>query len=115
MSNDFKELVLVLPEIGEVVDVDPAVAEDLDGGFGELVGDEHFGGHHGLLSGYGKRMDRVWISYGRFRPRENSQAAADWAAISSAKAQSIHGISAATSAVSTVAPHQMRRPGGASR
>ncbi len=32
-----------------------------------------------------------------------------------AKAQSSQGVSASTSVVSTVAPHQMRRPGGASR
>jgi hypothetical protein len=32
-----------------------------------------------------------------------------------AKAQSIHGVRAATSDVSTVAPHQILRPGGASR
>src|SRR5207237_9850440 len=31
------------------------------------------------------------------------------------QAQSSHGPSASMSAVSTVAPHQMRRPGGASR
>ena len=43
------------------------------------------------------------------------QAAFASAALVSAKAQSSHGVSASTSAVSTVAPHQMRRPGGASR
>jgi len=37
------------------------------------------------------------------------------AAFCCAKAQSSQGISASTSAVSTVAPHQMRRPAGASR
>ena len=37
------------------------------------------------------------------------------AALASAKAQSSQGVSASTSLVSTVAPHQMRRPGGASR
>ena len=36
-------------------------------------------------------------------------------AFSAAKAQSSHGVSASTSEVSTVAPHQIRRPGGASR
>jgi hypothetical protein len=36
-------------------------------------------------------------------------------AFACAKAQSIHGVSAATSDFSTVQPHQMRRPGGASR
>ena len=37
------------------------------------------------------------------------------AAFTSAKAQSSQGVSASISPVSTVAPHQMRRPGGASR
>jgi len=36
-------------------------------------------------------------------------------AFSTAKAQSSHCVSAVTSLASTVAPHQMRRPGGASR
>src|SRR3954453_14968407 len=36
-------------------------------------------------------------------------------ALVSAKAQSIHCVSSATSLASTVAPHQMRRPAGASR
>jgi hypothetical protein len=34
---------------------------------------------------------------------------------STANAQSSHCVSAATSELSTVAPHQIRRPGGASR
>src|SRR5690606_7906941 len=37
------------------------------------------------------------------------------AALSEAQAQSSQGPSASMSAVSTVAPHQMRKPGGASR
>ena len=36
-------------------------------------------------------------------------------ALACVHAQSIHGVSAATSEPSTVQPHQMRRPGGASR
>ena len=36
-------------------------------------------------------------------------------ALVSANAQSIHCVSSATSLASTVAPHQMRRPAGASR
>ena len=39
----------------------------------------------------------------------------DQPALAVANAQSSHGVSAATSAVSTVAPHQIRSPGGASR
>ena len=34
---------LVLAEIGLVVDVDAAILEDLDGGLGELVGNENAG------------------------------------------------------------------------
>ena len=37
------------------------------------------------------------------------------ASLLSAKAQSSHSVSASTSARSTVEPHQMRKPGGASR
>src|ERR1700736_3717852 len=37
------------------------------------------------------------------------------AALVSAKAQSIHCVRSATSLASTVAPHQIRRPAGASR
>ena len=43
---------------------------------------------------------------------DQAAASSDFAA---AKAQSSQGVSASTSAVSTVAPHQMRRPAGASR
>ena len=32
-------------EIGLVVDLDAAVAEDLDGGFGKFVGNENAGSH----------------------------------------------------------------------
>ena len=38
-----KQRILVLAEIGLVVDIDAAVAEDLHGGFGELVGNENAG------------------------------------------------------------------------
>ena len=40
-----KQRILVLAEVGEVVDVHPAVAEDLHGGFGKLVGNENAGSH----------------------------------------------------------------------
>jgi hypothetical protein len=42
-----EQRLLVLAEIGQVVDVDAAVAENLDSGFGELVGDKNAGGHGG--------------------------------------------------------------------
>src|SRR5579859_315238 len=46
---------------------------------------------------------------------ETDQAALGSAALVSAKAQSIHCVNSSTSFASTVAPHQMRRPAGASR
>src|SRR5712691_7532672 len=46
---------------------------------------------------------------------EESYAAFGSCALVSANAQSIHCVSNATSLASTVAPHQMRRPAGASR
>ena len=46
---------------------------------------------------------------------EKSYAALASVDLVSAKAQSIHCVSSATSLASTVAPHQMRRPAGASR
>src|SRR5579883_1569448 len=61
------------------------------------------------------RLNRV---AGRDKPGHDEirgQAALASFAFSSAKAKSSQWVSAATSLVSTVAPHQMRRPGGASR
>jgi hypothetical protein len=49
------------------------------------------------------------------RQRKKTQAAFGSAALVSANAQSIHCVSSATSEASTVAPHQIRRPAGASR
>ncbi len=45
IADDGEQLFLVLAEIGQVVDLHPAVAEDLHGGFGEGVGNEDFRGH----------------------------------------------------------------------
>jgi hypothetical protein len=47
--NGREQRVLVAAEIGLVVDLDATVAEDLDGGFGELVGDEYTGCHANIL------------------------------------------------------------------
>ena len=128
---------LVLGEAGLDVGLDAPLLEDLDGGGGEFVGDEHAGG-------MGCPLERRWPSppCGR-RPRADGRSAEapsalslplageGWAkptaqgvavslaeassAATVAKAQSSQGVSASTSEVSTVAPHQMRRPGGASR
>ena len=135
VADDPGELVLV--EAGLDVDVDAALLEDRDGGGGELVGDENAGA-------WGKscewaadaprrmecgtappRMPDDGIERGRRDPAlppsrgggasDAAQAALASLAFSAAKAQSSQGVSASTSAVSTVAPHQMRRPGGASR
>src|SRR3569832_2243049 len=52
---------------------------------------------------------------GRGETRATAYAALGRAALVSAKAQSIHCVRISTSFASTVAPHQMRRPAGASR
>src|SRR5215204_2677401 len=49
------------------------------------------------------------------RLKKKTHAAFGSAALVSANAQSIHCVSSATSEASTVAPHQIRRPAGASR
>ncbi len=84
------QLILVAAELGLKVDLDAAILEDLDSGGGQCVRDQNLGnhGHH---------------------------AAFDKASLLLAKAQSSHSVSASTSAVSTVEPHQIRNPGGASR
>ena len=84
------ELLLVLAQCGLKIHVDAAILEDLHGRRRERVGNEHFG--HG------------W-----------PHAALVSEAFASANAQSSQGVSAWISFRSTVAPHQMRRPGGASR
>ncbi len=60
-----KQRILVLAEIGLVVDLDAAVAEDLDGGFGELVGNENAGSHVMLLDVKMRelRMDQAAVAW----------------------------------------------------
>ena len=48
-GDDGEERILVLAEIGLIVDIDAAVAEDLHGGFGKLVGDEYTGCHGRII------------------------------------------------------------------
>ena len=84
------ELFLVLAQRGLEIHVDAAILEDLHGRRRERIGNENFG--HG------------W-----------PHAALVSEALASANAQSSQGVSAWISLRSTVAPHQMRRPGGASR
>ena len=45
LVDDRGQRLLVLAEFRQVVDLDAAVAEDLDGGFGKFVGNENAGGH----------------------------------------------------------------------
>ena len=47
--DDFEQLVLVLAQIGQIIDLDTIVLEDLDGGGAELVGNENLG-HCALLA-----------------------------------------------------------------
>ena len=95
-------------QAGLDVDLDAALREDVDGARGQLVGDETLG--IGMMPPRGDRVRR--------QRRPSACGAERLQRCSSAdrpKAQSSQGSSASRSAVSTVAPHQMRRPGGASR
>src|SRR5665213_698125 len=90
IADDLGQLFLVLAKTGLEIDLDAAILENLHRGGGKRVGDENFGDCHG------------YAAFGS-------------AALASAKAQSSQGVSASTSARSTVQPHQIRRLGGASR
>src|SRR6185312_5217742 len=61
--------------------------------------------------GYGPGSRFAWPG----RQMQGNYAAFGSCALVSAKAQSIHWVNSATSLVSIVAPHQMRKPAGASR
>ncbi|MDF9790316.1 hypothetical protein M2440_001017 [Methylorubrum extorquens] len=67
----------------------------------------------GSLEPVNKQM--AGLATGHHDVSDPQAAAAASAAFSWAKAQSSQGVSAARSDASTVAPHQMRRPAGASR
>ena len=56
-----------------------------------------------------------WICFAPLAMTDGAYAALARPALASAKAQSSQCVSASTSLFSIVAPHQMRRPGGASR
>ena len=55
IADHFGKAVLVLAQIGLEIHLYTAVAENLDGGFGQVVGDENFGSHFSVLMKYGKR------------------------------------------------------------
>src|SRR5262249_17120890 len=117
IANDVGELLLVGAELRLEVDLDPAILEDLHGGGRERIGDENRGGHGLLrpLSLYpSAKAGCVCAPHDQFWWWE-PPAAFGSASLVSAKAQSSHTVRASTSARSTVEPHQMRRPGGASR
>ena len=117
IADQLGELLLVGAELRLEVNLDPAIPEDLHGGGRERIGDENLG-RHGLLRplllsllakaglACATRDGSWWLEH---------HAAFGSASLVSAKAQSSHSVSASTSARSTVEPHQMRKPGGASR
>ena len=110
LADQRGELLLVVAEIGLEVDLDAAILEDLDGGGRQGIGDEH-ARSHGIA-----RPNTLMGKIAPPRPAApEHHAAFGSASLALAKAQSSHGVSASTSRASTVAPHQMRRPGGASR
>src|SRR5690606_28030660 len=49
LADDFKELFLVLAKVGQVINLNAAIFEDLDGSRRKFVGYEYAGCHHGLL------------------------------------------------------------------
>ncbi len=118
LADDFEQLVLVLAEIAAGSRPRRRDPEDLHGGGATVCRRRERGAHGGLL-----RRVRRWMRSGNaaaplrrpsrmtiVRPRPSRATPS-----ASAKAQSSQGSSASRSEVSTVAPHQMRRPGGASR
>ena len=117
IADQLGELLLVGAELRLEVDLDPAIPEDLHGGGRERIGDENLGRHGGLrplsLSLLAKAGLACATGDGSWWLEHH--AAFGSASLVSAKAQSSHSVSASTSARSTVEPHQMRKPGGASR
>ena len=119
---DLGELVLVRAELGLEIDLDAAILEDLHGGGRERIGDENLGAWHDPV--FDASLERAICEREACAALSRAHRAGDGrerhaafgsASLVLAKAQSSHGVSASTSARSTVAPHQMRRPGGASR
>src|SRR5262249_51102829 len=130
IADHLRELLLVRPELGLEVDRNPAILEDLHGGGRERIGDENVGRHGCFGFCYFQVFRKRAISGASGCDQSGTclldagwpagmvgedQAAFGSASFLLAKAQSSHSVSASTSARSTVEPHQMRRPGGASR
>src|SRR5262249_22762248 len=90
ISDRGSEPFLVLAERRLKIDLDAAILENLHGSRRQRV-----------------RNKNLW--------HDGPHAALGSEDLASAKAHSSHGVSASRSRRSTVAPHQMRKPGGASR
>ena len=110
LTDDLRKPLFVGAELRLEIDLDAAILEDLNSGGRERIGDENVGGHGCFalsLSASAQTHERSPIC--------NHHAAFGSASLLLAKAQSSHSVSASTSARSTVEPHHMRKPGGASR
>ena len=114
LADDLEQLSLSLPTSGRKSTSTPRSRKICTAVSERLVGDENFGGHVSWsLLGMGRGTCGVgappygapeaWCS-APIVPRSRPQ-----------NAQSSQGIRASTSEVSTVPPHQIRRPAGASR
>ena len=110
VADDRFERFFVFAKLRLEVDFETAIFKDLNGCGGEFVGNKNFGGHDGapLLVGICPKM-RGKGAVNR-APQDHA-----CASISASNAHSSHGSIASMSEVSTVAPHQIRRPAGASR
>ena len=60
VADDLGELFLVLAELRLEIDLDAAVAENLDGGFGQFVGYEYARCHEGLLHSCDRNLRSGW-------------------------------------------------------
>src|SRR5262245_13188510 len=122
-DNGFLQLLLAQTNLH--IGLDAARLKDGDGGGGELIGNQDAGHRNcslgvsappgGAADGYDQACEPGrGASNGKNRqPRVQAALASE--RLASAKAQSSHGVSASTSAASTVEPHQIRKCGGASR
>ena len=89
----------LLRKTGRNLSLNPMLGKDLEGPGAQLVSDQNL----------------KHASTFRFSPRGRRRADQERSARSVSHAHSIHGSNASISEVSTVAPPQIRKPGGASR
>ena len=131
IADDRGELVLVLAEIGLEIDLDAAILEDLDGGGRQSVGNENAGrswvnSFAGVMAGLDRRRSSL--------PGDSGSMSAKSSVLATSAGMNGERLKPPSRAPpflregpvepgrqrfeiggSTVAPHQMRRPGGASR